>query len=279
MTVALLGTGLIGAAMVEGMVRRGERVAVWNRTPARALPLAAVGASVCSTIGEAVRGAERVHIVVSDDAAVDAIVAELEGYPGVVIDHSTVSPEGAKRRAARGHFVHAPIFMSPTAARDSQGFILASGERALFERVEPALTAMTGAVKYLGERPDAAAAYKLFGNAMILTICAGLSDVYRMARALGIDPVDAHSLFTWFKAGNTIDVRGAKMARGDFAPSFDTVMARKDVGLMLDVTELFALPAVAAMLDRAIAAGHAHDDVGALAYDTRESRERERAGK
>ena len=108
-------------------------------------------------------------------------------------------------------------------ARESQGMMLCSGPREVFARVEPALAAMTGTLKYLGERPDLAAANKLFGNAMILTICAGLSDVYRMARALDIEPADAHALFSTFKPGNTIDVRGAKMARGDFSPSFESV--------------------------------------------------------
>lgn len=267
--VALLGTGLIGSAMAEGMLRRGDSVAVWNRTRARAEPLAAKGARVCDTIAEAIAGTERVHIVLSDDAAVDAVLGEVQ-TTAVVIDHSTVSPEGTKQRFTRGlPFLHAPIFMSPAAARDAQGIILCSGPEETYARVRHALAAMTGTVRYLGARPDLAAAYKLFGNAMILTICAGLSDVFRMARALGIDPVDAHALFATFKPATTIDVRGAKMARGDFTPSFETMMARKDLRLMEQIgSELFVIPAVAELLDRAIAAGHARDDVGAITFDT-----------
>jgi len=266
--IALLGTGLIGAAMAEGMVRRGDDVTVWNRTRSKAEAIA--GARVADTIEDAVALAERVHIVVSDDAAVDAILDHVR-TSAVVIDHSTVSPAGTIQRFARAlSFLHAPIFMSPAAARESQGIILCSGPRPVFERVEPALAAMTGTLKYLGERPDLAAANKLFGNAMILTICAGLSDVFRMARALHIDPVEAHALFSTFKPGMTIDVRGANMARGDFSPSFETAMARKDVQLMEELAgELFVIPAVAKLLDRAIAAGHAHDDVGALTFDTK----------
>lgn len=268
-SLAVLGTGLIGSAMVEGMLRRGDRVAVWNRTRSKAEPLAALGARVCDSIGDAVQDAERAHIVVSDDAAVDAIVDGLGAYAGTVIDHSTTSPEGAARRA-RPSFLHAPIFMSPAGARESQGIILCSGPRATFDAVEPALAAMTTTVKYLGERPDLAAAYKLFGNAMILTITAGLSDVYRMARALSIEPTDAHALFSFFKPAMTIDVRGAKMARGDFSPSFEATMARKDLRLMLETTDnLHVLPAVAALIDRAIEAGHGSADVAAIAYDTR----------
>jgi len=104
---------------------------------------------------------------------------------------------------------------------------------------------------------------------MILTICAGLSDVYRMARTLGIDPTEAHALFSTFNPAAAITVRGAKMAQGEFSPSFETTMARKDVRLMTEVgADLFVLPAVAALLDRAIAAGHGSDDCGSIAFDT-----------
>ena len=63
------------------------------------------------------------------------------------------------------------------------------------------------------------------------------------------------------------------MARGDFSPSFESVMARKDLRLMEGIAgELFVIPAVAALIDRAIAAGHAHDDVGAITFDTKTKR-------
>lgn len=278
--VALLGTGLIGFAMVEGMLRRGDEVTVWNRTTSKAAPLAERGAKVAASVAEAVTGAERVHIVVSDDAAVDGILAAMPALPPetLVIDHSTVSPAGTRARfsacdANELTFLHAPIFMSPQAARDSAGIMLCAGPKARFDRAERALAAMTGTLKWVGERVDQAAALKLFGNAMILTICAGLSDVYRMARALGIEPLEAHALFSTFNPAMAINVRGAKMAQGDFTPSFETTMARKDVRLMTEVGgELFVLPAVAELLDRAIAAGHGSDDCGSIAFDTAPSR-------
>lgn len=272
--LALLGTGLIGSGMVEGMLRRGDRVTVWNRTPSKAAKLEALGARVASSIAEAVADVERVHLVVSDDAAVDGLLAQIPAGPHLVIDHTTVSPSGTRARFAacdaRGlAFLHAPIFMSPQAARDATGIMLCAGPQDRFERAAPALQAMTGTLKYVGERVDRAAALKLFGNAMILTICAGLSDVYRMARALDIDPTEAHALFSTFNPAVTIQLRGAKMAQGDFTPSFETTMARKDVRLMTEVgAELFVLPAVAQLLDRAIAAGHGSDDCGSITFDT-----------
>ncbi len=270
--IALLGTGLSGSAMAERRLRAGDEVTVWNRTVEKARALEPLGARVAASIPEAVDGAERVHVIVSDDAAVDAVIDQVPSGR-LVIDHSTVSPKGTVARFARCdarglELLHAPIFMSPQGARDGAGMMLVSGPEARFRRVEAALAAMTAAVWWLGERVDQAAAFKLFGNAMILTIVGGLSDVYRMARASGIDPEDAHALFSRFKAAATIDVRGARMARGDFAPSFETAMARKDLRLMRELApDLAVIPALEALLDRAIAAGHAHDDVGAVAAD------------
>ncbi len=129
---------------------------------------------------------------------------------------------------------------------------------------------MTGKLEYLGERPDLAAAYKLFGNAMILTLTAGLADVYTMASSLGIDPRDAHALFSKFNPAGVIAGRGSAMARGDYTASFELVMARKDARLMIESVgdkPLTVLPRIAERMDELIQRGHGMDDLGILAVD------------
>ena len=81
-SVAFLGTGLLGGAMVEGMLRRGDSVTVWNRTEAKARALEAFGAKVAATPGDAVAGAERVHMTLPDDDVVDQIVAAFSAAAG-----------------------------------------------------------------------------------------------------------------------------------------------------------------------------------------------------
>jgi 3-hydroxyisobutyrate dehydrogenase-like beta-hydroxyacid dehydrogenase len=251
------------------MIEQGHEVTVWNRTIEKARAID--GARVAASVPEAVHGAERVHVVLSDDAAVDGVLAQFPETNAIVVDHTTTSPRGTKERALRCEsrgiaFQHAPIFMSPAGARQGQGAILISGAKDRLDAIEPALAAMASRVLRLGDRVELAAAYKLFGNMMILTIGAGLSDVYRLARTLDIDPKDAHALFSKFDPSMTIQVRGAKMAAGDYTPSFETTMARKDVRLMLESCDaLQIVPAVAALLDRAIAEGHGSEDVGSIA--------------
>ncbi len=119
--VAFLGTGLLGSAMVERMLAQGDSVTVWNRTVSKAQALQPAGAAVALTAGEAVAAADHVHLALTDDAVVDAILAAV--IPGlrpgtIVMDHSTTSPAATRARVDRMaqsgvRFLHAPVFMSP----------------------------------------------------------------------------------------------------------------------------------------------------------------------
>lgn len=275
--LAFLGTGLIGSALVEAATRRGERVTVWNRSRAKADALAHLGVGVADTPLAAAGGADRVHLALSDDAAVDSVLAACgEALAGpLVIDHSTTSPAGTAARAARLEargvsFLHAPVFMSPAMCRDMKGLMLCAGPQALFARAEPDLRAMTGTLEYTGERPDLAAAYKLFGNAMIIAVSAAFADVLALARSLDVPASAAHALFSRINPASTLAYRGAAMAKGDFRASFELSMARKDLRLMLEAagdSHLAVLPGIAARIDQLLGQGLGPEDLGVLAID------------
>jgi len=276
--VAFLGTGMIGAGLAEAAIARGNVVTVWNRTRGKAEKLRPLGARIAEDAPSAVVGADRVHIALSDDAAVDSVLDACVDSLGsaVVVDHTTDSPAGTVARAARLEargipFVHAPVFMSPAMCRESKGIMLAAGPNSAFERVEAELEKMTGKLLYVGERRDLAAAYKLMGNAMILAVVAGLSDVYAMAKALDIPATDAHALFSTFNPAGVLTYRGSAMSRGDYTPSFELSMARKDARLMIEAAggeTLAVLPAIAARMDGLIQKGHAEDDLGVLSVES-----------
>lgn len=274
--VTFLGTGLLGSAMVEGLLRRGHAVTVWNRTASKARALERFGARVAASSEDAVDGAELVQMTLPDDEVVGAMIARIRprlARGAVVIDHSTTSPAGARARIAMLNgegvaFVHAPVFMSPQMARDGVGLMLVSGPNAVFDAIRSHLEPMTGEVWYLGERGDLAAAYKLFGNSMLFTITGGLADVFAMARANDIPLTDAVGVFSRFKVASVISYRGEKMARGDFSAMFELTMARKDVRLMIEAAAgqtLTVLPQLAKRMDEAIAGGRGSDDMGVIA--------------
>ncbi len=272
--IAILGTGLLGAGFTRAARRRGEEVRVWNRTLDRARPLAEVGATVCADAADAVRDVDRVHVVVSDDAAVDAVLAAARpGLPvgALIVDHSTTSTAGALARtaawAAAGHvYLHAPVFMGPQNALDGTGLMLMSGDRAVVERARPLLAPMTGKLLDLGERVDAAAAYKLCGNLFLMAMTSGLAEMLALAGAMKIEPPAIAALFEHFKPGTTVNPRLARMTEGQFSPpSWELAMARKDARLITAEADaagvaLALVPAIAAWMDVAMAAGDGHLD-------------------
>jgi 3-hydroxyisobutyrate dehydrogenase len=279
--IAFFGMGHLGSGFVRALRRRGEMVHVWNRSPDKARALEAHGAKAFDAPADAVRGATRLHLTLSDDAAVDEVL-EL-ARPGfgsglVVVDHTTTSPTGTAQRVPRWAdrgvpFQHAPVFMGPQNALEGTGVMLASGDRALYDGLAAALAAMTGKVVYLGPQPERAAGFKLLGNLFLMFLTTGIADVLALAKDLGIKPEEAAGLFEAFNPGATVGARARRMIEGDCAnPSWELAMARKDARLMLEEATrgglpLAVLPAIAAELDRWIARGHAKDDWTVIGKD------------
>jgi 3-hydroxyisobutyrate dehydrogenase-like beta-hydroxyacid dehydrogenase len=274
--IAFLGTGLLGSGFVKGLRSKGHEVTAWNRTAGKAQELAELGASVARTPAEAVAGADRVHLCLSADAAVDSVLEAI--LPAVarttpILDHSTTAPQltlarGARLAAAGQAFLHAPVFMSPAAAVKCAGIMMCSGPRALFEQVQSEVATMTGELWFVGEDYQRAAGLKLLGNSMLFSIAGGLADVFTIAAGCGLSPDDAMEVLGKLKPAGALEVRGKKMAAGDYSASFELTMARKDMGLMLDAVgdrPLVALRAMAQRSDQLIAEGHGADDLGVLA--------------
>lgn len=268
----------MGAGFARAFLKRGKEVRVWNRTAERAWPLEAEGARVFADVREAVAGASEIHLTLKDDASVDEVLGRiLESVErgALILDHTTTAPTPTSHRYARLEkanvsFAHVPMFMGPKNALESTGLMLVSGPQERYALVKPAIEPMTGRLLYVGEGDSRAAAFKLFGNMMLVFIVSGLADIYRFAKSLGITPADAHSLFETFRPGGAIDLRGKNMAKGDFTAQWELVMARKDVRLMIEEAtlhgaQLSVLPAIAALFDRGIAEGHGNEDVRAVA--------------
>ncbi|MFT3923841.1 MAG: NAD(P)-dependent oxidoreductase [Myxococcales bacterium] len=279
--ITFLGTGLLGANFVRAALRRGESVTVYNRTRAKAEALAQLGARVADSPREAVTSAERVHIVLSDDAAVDEVLeAALPALSpqAVIIDHTTTSVTGTRARRERltqrgVAFQHAPVFMGPQNALDATGVMLISGASERVEALRPVLEKMTGKLSYLGPDPERAAAFKLMGNLFLMFITAGLSDVLTLGKALGIPPQEAATLFDVFNPAVTLAPRLTRILGAEFhKPSWELAMARKDARLMLEEgvqgnSPLAMLPAIAEVMDRFIVRGHGKDDWTVIAKD------------
>lgn len=263
--IAILGTGLVGSGFARALCKRGETVHVWNRTAAHAERLREVGAVPFARASDAIAGADRIHVVVKDDAAVDAVLAAAAPQAGAILyDHTTTSTEGARRRTAQWAsravtYLHAPIFMGPTNAAESTGTMMISGDRTVCAAARAVLAPMTGKLVDLGERVDAAAAFKLMGNLFLMALTSGFADLLALAKAMDVPAAEATKLFEFFNPGATLRARLDRMVAGKYdQTSWGLAMARKDAGIILAEAAaggvpLAIIPAVAARMDAVLA--------------------------
>ena len=278
--IAFLGTGLLGAGFVRSLLRQGETVHVWNRSADKARALEADGAVAFDDVAEAVRGATRVHVCLSDDNAVDAVLdaARAGLAPGtLIVDPTTTSADGAARRAsdwadAGTPYIHAPVFMGPQNALDATGTMLVSGDPALVAHVRPALEAMTGTLVDLGPDPAHAAGVKLVGNLLFIGVSGTLTDAFALARGFGLPEQTVEDLVGIFNAGPLLAGRARRLrARTYDDPSWNLAMARKDARLMEEAATdadvpLTVIPALGRAME-ALLPEHAADDWSVVTRD------------
>jgi 3-hydroxyisobutyrate dehydrogenase-like beta-hydroxyacid dehydrogenase len=276
--ITFLGTGLLGSAFAEATAKRGDTVTVWNRSIEKAQALQEFGIKVAPSVARAVKGADRVHLVLKDDAVVEEVIAAAGAELSkdtVLIDHSTTLPALTATRLERLNaqgikYLHCPVFMGPVHARNAQGSMLVAGPKALFEQVKAGLAVMTGRLEYLGERGDIAAVNKLMGNAMIIGLTGITADVLTIAQAANVNAEDAITLLKMLDLNAMLAGRGVNMAKGNFAASFELTMARKDVQLMLSTTgnrPMAVLPCIASRMDKLIEQGHGAMDASVIGFD------------
>lgn len=282
MIKSFLGTGLLGSNFVRAMLKKGDTVQVWNRTASKAKSLEQAGAKALDHVEDAVQDADVIHLTLKDDSSVDEVlsVAAKNFKPGaVIIDHTTTTVEGAKRRTAYWKsknftYLHAPVFMGPQNALESTGVMLVSGDQQVIAMWEPMLAKMTGKVLNYGDEEGKAAGIKLSGNLFLLSLTAGLADALALAKAHGIPPTDVQQLFDHWNPGAMAPARLKRIISAQYNdPSWELNMARKDAGLMLSAAnqggvKLAVVPGIASVMDDFIAQGHGNSDWVVIAKDS-----------
>jgi 3-hydroxyisobutyrate dehydrogenase len=274
-TVALLGTGTMGAGMARNIAAAGLPLRVWNRTPEKARPLADV-ATVAGTVAEAVDGADVVVTMLYDEQAVDEALAQAGGAlaKGTLwIQSSTVGVEGADRLAELARrlelvYVDAPVLGTKKPADDGALVVLASGPDETRATAQPVFDAIGSRTIWVGEA-GTASRLKLVANAWVFTVVEGVAESLTLARDLGVDP----RLFLDAVKGGALDapyvqLKGAAMLDDDLAPAFRLAGALKDVDLILAAAEgagvdLGLMPGIREHFARAVDAGYGDLDMAA----------------
>ena len=278
-TVALLGTGVMGAGMARNIAAAGLPLRVWNRTREKAEPLAEAGAVVADTAASAVSGAGVVVTMLFDaDSVAEAISAAMPAPGTLWIQSSTVGVDGATQLAVLASslglvYVDAPVLGTRKPAEDGALVVLASGPEEFRDRCAPIFDAIGSKTLWVGAAGQASR-LKRVANLWVAAVTTGVAEVLALAGQLGLDP----SLFFRAVEGGGLDapyihLKGGAMLEGNFAPSFSMDGAAKDTRLIVEAAagaglELPVARAVAEQFAAGVAAGHGDLDMAAtyLAY-------------
>jgi 3-hydroxyisobutyrate dehydrogenase/2-hydroxy-3-oxopropionate reductase len=283
MTVAVVGIGRMGGAMVATLRRAGFPVRIWNRTAAAAQEVGErTGATVAETAMEAVTGADVVISSLADDAAVldtytlpTGVVAGLhEGQ--AVLEMSTIAPGTVRRTGAlveeRGAtLLDAPVSGSVPAVEKGELTIMVGGDSSTLERARPALDALASKVFHVGGL-GAGATVKLAVNSLVHAIDVGLSEALVLAEKAGVDRSAAYDVFAAGAAAAPFVLykRQAFEHPDETPPAFLLELMAKDLDLILDLArEVGARMDQAAQnrrtVGQALDAGFAGRDLSAVA--------------
>ena len=236
--LALLGTGLMGAPMARRLLGAGLGLTVWNRTAAKAEPLAAHGARVAATPGEAVAGADiAITMLEHGDAVGDLLFAQglADALPrgSLVVDMSSIKPAEARAHAAalaeRGvAHLDAPVSGGTLGAEAGTLTIMAGGEAADFARAGPAFAPL-GRATHVG--PHGAGQLAKLGNQMIVGITIGaVAEALLLAERGGADPAKVReALRGGFADSRILEVHGQRMVERDFAKRGAVTVQLKDL--------------------------------------------------
>ena len=277
-TVALLGTGIMGAAMARNLLGAGIEVRAWNRSTEKAGPLADDGATVVEDPAEAARGADFLLTMLADADAIEEVVGDgvlpalAEG--AVWLQMSTVGERGhatlAHLAAENGvTYVDAPVLGTKAPAEQGQLVVLASGPEPVRERCGPVFGAVGGKTVWLGEAGEGSR-LKLVVNNWIVGLLGVLAETIAFARATGVEPQKFLETIECGPLGLPYaQIKGGMMIAEDFPTSFSARLARKDAALVLDAAgardlDLAVASAVVARFDDAIGAGHGDEDMAAV---------------
>jgi 3-hydroxyisobutyrate dehydrogenase len=281
--VAVLGTGIMGAAMARNLLAEGMEVSAWNRSREKAEPLAEDGAKVADSPAEAARDADFLLTMLADaDVVEEAIAGDVLpalAEDGVWLQMSTVGEDGSNRLAetANEHgvdFVDAPVLGTRQPAEQGQLMVLASGPEEIRERSQRIFDAVGSKTVWLGEA-GAGSRLKLVVNNWIVGLLGVLAETVALANSTGVDPARFLETIEGGPLGLPYaQLKGNMMIEEDFPTSFSARLARKDTGLVLDTAEAQDLEmpiarAVAARFDEAIQAGHGEQDMAAIYQATR----------
>ncbi|MBC8064751.1 MAG: NAD(P)-dependent oxidoreductase [Chlorobia bacterium] len=244
-SVGFVGLGTMGAPMAGHLLKSGKRVQVWNRTASKTQPLVDQGCEACKSLEELAGRCAVVFICVNRTEDVQDCLGSLipSSLPNsLFIDHSTISPEGAKQihanlKSKERRFIDAPVTGGSMGAQKGQLTIFCGGDNADIEEARPLLNCFAKRVERVGG-PGAGQMAKMANQIAVggalLALCESLS----FAKKAGLDVAQIRDLVGGGAGGSwAFEFYGPKILDQDWSPGFSVKNQRKDFGYCLEAAD------------------------------------------
>ncbi len=252
-TVGFVGLGIMGCRMAANLQKKGLQVVVWNRSPAPARALEALGVKVAATPAELARQCDAYCTCVSDPAAVRSVALGEHGLLAgakagqLFVDFSTISVALVKElEAAFGArqvaFSDAPVTGSKAGAEKGTLVLMVGASDETLKLAEPIFSRVGEKVVHCGP-VGAGTQVKLAGNALIASMLQAFSEGMLLTKKAGVDPrkfvevVQASGFRSPY-----FDFKGKALLERDFATHFSIDLMFKDLSLFLENAAVNKVP-------------------------------------
>ncbi len=250
--VGVIGLGVMGTPIARNLLKGGHDVTVFARRAEAMAPLAAAGARTSRSPAEAAAVSDVIITMVLDTRAVESVVLGPDGViegaraGSIVVDHSTIEPDGARRVAAtlqsRGiEMLDAPVSGGAAVAEAGTLSIMVGGDEAALERVRPILMCYGKTIVHIGPS-GAGQVAKACNQICTIVNTLGAAEAMLLAERAGVDPAKVKDvLMTGFGASRMLDVQAPKMIARDFEARVESRLHHKDIQIVLDMARALGL--------------------------------------
>lgn len=279
-TVGVVGLGAMGAPIARNLLKGGHPVTVFARRREAMEPLVSAGAVGASSPADVAARSDVTITMVIDTHAVEEVTLGSRGIiegarPGsIVVDHSTIDPDGARRIAAALQaraitMLDAPVSGGPAAADAGVLSIMAGGDEAVLDRIRPLLGCYAKTIMHIGPSGTGQVA-KACNQICTIVNTLGAAEAMLMAERAGVDPTKVKDvILSGFGASRMLDMQAPKMIARDFEGKVESRLHYKDIHIVLAMArglgiELPASAAAATVLTELQARGGGKSDTAAV---------------
>ena len=262
--IGWIGIGRMGYAMAERLAKAGADLTVWNRTRAKAEPLAARGAKIAEDLPQ-LAACDIVFCMVSTWDNVKEVIAGSAGLlseivrggraPRILVECSSISLEGsAELRALLGErgiqLLAAPVSGNAKVAKAGRLSFVCSGPKAAFDQAVPYLNMIGPAASYVGEG-ELSRIVKICHNVFLGVVTQSLAEITVLAQKAGVPRHAFLDFINQSVMGSTFSrYKTPAFVNLDFKVTFTPQLLRKDLDLGLDAGRRFGVPMPLAAMTR-----------------------------